>query len=139
MRDRVVNNRKGFTLVELIIVVAIIGILAAIGVPAYIGQQTRAERSEGFGNLEALRLLEEQFFAENARYTGNAANTAAVQGLLPGFQPGNNPKFNYSIAQNQDIAGNGQNPCFWATATGLANTRVTGEVYNIDCNNNKDY
>jgi prepilin-type N-terminal cleavage/methylation domain-containing protein len=62
-------NRRGFTLIELLITVAIIGILAVIAVPAYIGQQKNAARTEAFTNLQNLRLLEEQFMAEQGRYS----------------------------------------------------------------------
>lgn len=62
-------NKKGFTLIELLITVAIIGILAAIGIPAYIGQQKNAARTEAFTNLQNLSLLESQFFAEQGRYS----------------------------------------------------------------------
>jgi type IV pilus assembly protein PilE len=142
------KNMKGFTLVELIIVIAIIGILAMIAIPSYVGQQTRAARTEAFKNLESLRLLEEQFFSENAQYTPSAANLAAIQAQLPGFQPGNNLNYNYSIVQNfaidQPVAtpptwGTAQTPCFTAIATGIAGTRVAGDVFAIDCNNNRNF
>jgi type IV pilus assembly protein PilE len=145
------NNIKGVTLLELIIVVAIIGILAVIAIPGYIGYQQNAVRTEAFSNLEALRLLEEQFFAENNRYTitlGNCAadqpgNVAIIQNgggdttnALPNFRPGAGGSFSYCIQQNIDSNGNAQNPCFRASAFGNANTRVAGEVIRIDCNNN---
>ena len=140
------NNNKGFSLIELIIVVTIIGILAMVAVPAYIGQQSRATRSEAFGNLEALRLLEEQFFSENAGYTasvgGCAADTnniAAIQALLPGFQPGPDPSFSYCITLDVNLAGAATANCFSAQAFGNTGSRVDGETFAIDCTNNKTF
>ena len=142
-------NNKGFTLTELLIVLAIISILAMISVPAYVGQQKSAARTEAYSNLETLRLVEEQFFAENGAYTASAANVAAIQALLPGFRPGAGLNFNYAITQDvalvppaavpYDGATAAQNPCFVATATGIAGRRVDGDVFAIDCNNNRNF
>jgi type IV pilus assembly protein PilA len=141
-------NKKGVTLIEMLIVVAIIGILAVIAIPAYVGQQLRAARTEAYTNLQSLRLLEEQFFAENGAYTATAANTAAVQVLLSGFRPGSNLNFDYSVTQNFQITNVNTappttaataTPCFVATATGIAGTRVAGDVFSIDCNNNRNF
>lgn len=75
-------NRKGFTLIEMLIVVGIIGILAAIAIPAYIGQQRKAARTEASTNLQNLRLLMEQNFAEQGSYTPpNNGGTAPVSTL----------------------------------------------------------
>jgi prepilin-type N-terminal cleavage/methylation domain-containing protein len=138
------KNSRGITLVELIIVVAIIGILAMIAIPAYLGQQKRAARTEAFSNLESLRLLEEQFYAENACYyiTGGSCSNASIssvstiQGFLPGFRPGSSLNFNYSISTYTSGAVAG---CFTATATGIAGTRVAGETYTIDCDNTRNF
>ena len=144
-------DKRGVTLIELLIVVAIIGILAMIAVPAYIGQQKGATRTEAYSNLQNLRLLEEQFFAENGCYykTGgpptvctNAtlANVAAIQApaFLPGFKPGSALSFTYSITTNSTGPGGGIASCFVATATG-AGPRVTGDIFTIDCNNNRNF
>ncbi len=133
------KNNKGFTLIELLITIAIIGILAMIAVPAYIGQQRNATRSEAFQNLSALRLLEETFFSDNSAYTGGAANVGDIQALLPGFKPGGNLQFDYAIFPDVDIDSNAQTPCFRATATGILGSRVAGEVFAIDCNNNRTF
>jgi prepilin-type N-terminal cleavage/methylation domain-containing protein len=145
-RTGTMKNNKGFSLVELIIVLTIIGILAMIAVPAYIGQQTRAARTEAYKNLEALRLLEEQFFAENATYASSRGacapdndNITAIQIDLPGFQPGTELNYSYCIEQDIDINGNTQSPCFRARAFGNTGTRVAGDVFAIDCNYNKNF
>jgi prepilin-type N-terminal cleavage/methylation domain-containing protein len=149
IKKRTIMNTKGFTLTELLIVLAIISILAMISVPAYIGQQKSAARTEAYSNLQNLRLLEEQFFAENGAYTASAADVAAIQALLSGFRPGTGLSFNYTITQDvalvppaavpYDGATAAQNPCFVATATGIAGTRVDSDVFAIDCNNNRNF
>lgn len=143
------NRNKGFTLIELLIVIAIIGILAAVATTAYVGTMLKADRSEAYTNLNSLRLLEEQFYAESACYytTGGActnatlSGVASIQGFLPGFQPGTSLNFDYSITTTTVgtiVAG-----CFTATATGITGTRpgnqVPPDVFAIDCNNNKNF
>ena len=51
-------NRKGFTLVELMIVVAIIGILAAIAIPNFVDMQYRAKRAELPSNVDGIKTAE---------------------------------------------------------------------------------
>ena len=152
-------NKKGFTLIELLIVIAIIGVLAMIGIPAYVGQQSRAARTEAYANLDNLRLLEEQFFSENARYTislGNAGkdnlgNIAIIQNgggdatnALSGFRPGpaNSLSFSYWIVHNAAASPpttGGSTPCFVAFAAGNTGSRVDNEVFAIDCNNIRNF
>ncbi len=139
-------NKKGFTLTELLIVLAIISILALVAIPSYIGQQKRAARTEAYTNLETLRLLEEQFFADNGSYTASAGtcnadnnNIAAIQALLPGFKPGNDTSYSYCIEENINLTGADQTPCFRASAFGNTGTRVAGDIFRIDCNNNRNF
>jgi type IV pilus assembly protein PilA len=63
------KNQKGFSLVELMIVVAIIGILAAIAIPNYQKFQERAKQSEAKGTLGGIFTSEQAFFAEYTSYT----------------------------------------------------------------------
>ena len=68
------TNNKGFSLVELMIVVAIIGLLAAIGVPQYAKFQARARQSEAKAALGALYTAEQSFFQEWNQYTVDLRN-----------------------------------------------------------------
>ncbi|MCZ6570273.1 MAG: prepilin-type N-terminal cleavage/methylation domain-containing protein, partial [Deltaproteobacteria bacterium] len=62
------KQREGFTLIELMIVVAIIGILAAVAIPNFIRYQLRTRAGEGKINLAAIRTAEEAYLAEFGRY-----------------------------------------------------------------------
>lgn len=139
-------DKKGFTLIELLIVITIIGVLAAIAIPAYIGQQKRAERSEASSNLESLRLLEEQFFAENGRYAPNPDATLQYKGthgtadsgledVLTGFRPGDADKLSFTYT----IVSSGTGTAFTATATGKTGKRVTGDVFTINQDNVRNF
>jgi type IV pilus assembly protein PilA len=71
------TTQKGFTLIELMIVIAIIGILAAIAIPAYQTYTIRAQVAEGASLASGL----ETSFAENYANTGVAAGTNAAVGI----------------------------------------------------------
>lgn len=62
---RIRRNSKGFTLVEIMIVVAIIGLLAAIAVPNFVQARNSARRSSCINNLRLLDAAKEQYALEN--------------------------------------------------------------------------
>ncbi len=63
-----VRSQKGFTLIELMIVVAIIGILAAIAIPNFLKYQAKSRQSEAKTNLGAIFVAESAFFGERSYF-----------------------------------------------------------------------
>ena len=66
-------NRKGFTLVELMIVVAIIGILAAIAIPNFVDMQYRAKRAEVPSNVDGIKTAELAYEASFDTFVSQAS------------------------------------------------------------------
>jgi type IV pilus assembly protein PilE len=63
------RHLKGFTLIELMIVVAIIGILASIAYPAYTDYIIRAKRSDAMNGIAAIRIAQEQHRANHTEFS----------------------------------------------------------------------
>jgi type IV pilus assembly protein PilE len=62
------NKPRGFTLIELMIVVAIVAILAAIALPAYNNYVARSKLSEAYSKLSGLSLAMQQYYQDNRTY-----------------------------------------------------------------------
>lgn len=106
------NNKihKGFTLIELMITVAIVGILAAVALPAYQDYTIKAQISEGLILLEGAKTAVADY------YTDNGALPTASQLVLP-IQTG---KYVSGLAQSSGI--------ITATFGGAGNAKITGKT-----------
>lgn len=103
---------RGFSLIELMVVVAIIGVLASIALPAYEDYVTRAKISEATTELSQGRVRMEQFFQDNRTYAGGPC-------------PTNTSSFTFACATPAP-------ELFTITATGKSSAKMTGFAYTID-------
>ena len=69
-----VRSQKGFTLLELLVVVVIVGVLAAAAVPIYLNYVKDSRRAEAKGGLAAIQTAEQTYFQANGTYTATLAN-----------------------------------------------------------------
>lgn len=116
-------RNRGFTLIELMIVVAIVGILAAIAYPSYQNHIQKTRRSDAMIALGRLATLQEQYFFRENKYTdqfsdlGDASLSASSEGY-------------YSIALS--ITGTGETYTATATATGPQAADTACAVFSVN-------
>jgi type IV pilus assembly protein PilA len=79
------NSEQGFTVIELLVVIIIIGILLAIAVPSYLGFRDRAANNSAKANLRAALPSAETFYADNGTYA--AMDATALVAIDSGVSP----------------------------------------------------
>lgn len=113
---------RGFTLIELMIAVAIVSVLAAIGYPAYTDYVQRGRIAEATGELATARVRLEQFY-QDAR-PSNYGSTANACGIaVP-----TSASFDYACTWGAD----GTSQSFVLTATGKSSAGMAGYTYTVD-------
>ena len=133
------NRASGFTLVELMIVVAIIGVLASIAIPSFNNYQLTSKRAEAYANLSSLAKAQKAYFAEYNDFisaepepwftSGDLATTikrdkAPISAAFAtvGWEPDGNVFFDYDTATATDplngSCGTCIEGCFTSTAYG---------------------
>jgi type IV pilus assembly protein PilE len=122
-RYAIMQKARGFTLIELMIVVAIIGILSVIGIPAYNDYVTRGKLVDATSKLADMRIQLEQYYQDNRNY----GSTSSSCGLAM-------PTSKY-FAISCKWGASGDNQSYKITATGTINK--TNFTFTIDESNNK--
>ncbi len=141
-----VRNRGGFTLIELMVVVAILGIVSTIAIPNYLRYQAKSRQTEGRVNLGAVFVSELAYFAERSQfgtfqqigftiaaktnryaYRVGAGATAGTDLLLPnvGADPGDNTVVGSALS-GPPSAG------FTATATANLDNDTTIDMWHVN-------
>lgn len=109
---------RGFTLVELLVVVAVVGILAAIAVPQYSDYVTRSKLAEATATLSEHRVKMEQYFQDNRTYV-SACATGSIAVTPTGRY------FTYACSNESATT-------FTVTATGIAAQGTGSFVFTIN-------
>jgi type IV pilus assembly protein PilE len=92
------RTRRGFTLIELMIVVATIGVLALIAVPSYVETVRKNRRADAMAGLMRLQQVQE-------RYRGNQPSYASAVASMPAGTPSESPERHYTLTVDSASGG----------------------------------
>jgi len=119
---------KGFSLIELLVVITVIGIVAAFALPAYTDYVRRGKITEATSTLADLRVKMEQFFQDNRNY-----NNPGTGVIAPPNCPVAVPTLKYFAITCPTLTAT----TYTVQAQALANLDISGVAYTIDQTNTK--
>lgn len=90
-------KKLGFTLIELMIVVAIIGLLAMMGIPSFMRFLAKTKRTEAYVNLSSIYAAQKAYWAEHGKYSDILSGAGGIGWKPEGYQGGGaQENFNYT-------------------------------------------
>jgi type IV pilus assembly protein PilE len=120
----------GFTLIELMIAMAVLAILSAIALPVYTDYVKRGRLVEGTNALSALRARMEQYYQDNRTYQSSAS--LGTTSPCDSTDDGPLDKANDSLTYFELACPTLEDTSYTATVTGKVGTQMAGFVYSID-------
>ena len=128
------RSRKGFTLVELLVVIIIVGVLASVAIPLMSGYVNRAKKTEAIAALGTIRSAERAYFAENGKYlaiTTPATDWGGTAGNALGIGKTDlDGKYYNNTCYTVDATNNTINAAAGASSAAACGMNMDGTIYN---------
>ena len=129
------KSQRAFTLIEVMIVVAIVAILASIALPSYSDYVLRSKLTEAFNALSDARVKMEQYYQDNRRYAKTASGTDCPD-VVANYSTSNALKY-FTISCAVTAATSTANESYTITATGVSGSPTAAFIYKINDQNYK--